>query len=182
MSRLYWLAASLLVAITVHVFYVLFVPAMALERQIERVLTAPEPGKFTVLEAEAQAALFPAFPATSVFGVCQFDVADKDIVVNADLPQGFWTLSIYTQTGKTLYVLNDRQSGTNQFSVRLTKASSLLDAFRETADADIETAGWKVETSVPEGLAVFWLQPQDMLHRPRVAEALARTTCAPAKS
>jgi uncharacterized membrane protein len=166
----------------VHVFYVLFVPAMTLERQIARVLAAAEPGRFTVLEPAAQAALFPSFPKTGVFGICQFDVADRDIIVNADLPPGFWTLSIYTRTGKTLYVLNDRQSGTNQFAVRLTKASSLLDALRETADADIEAAGWKVETSVPEGLAVFWLQPQDMLHRPRVAEALARTTCAPANS
>jgi uncharacterized membrane protein len=182
MSRAYWIAASLLIAITVHVLYVLFVPAMALERQIENVAKDTAANSFSILEPAAQSVLFPGFPESSLFGVCPFDVSDSDVVLNANLPDGFWTLTIYTRTGKTLYVLNDEQSGTSNFNVRLTQSGSLFDMFRESADADIEQAGWKVVTDLPRGLAVFWVQSPDRKLRDRLSSILERTSCAPVKS
>jgi uncharacterized membrane protein len=178
MPRAGWMFAALLTAVVVHIFYVLFVPAFAFGWNA----ATPESNRFAVLEPEAQQRLFPAYPASSLFGVCRFDVSTSDVVLDAKLPDALWTLSIFDGKGKSLYALNDTQSGTNSFAVRLSRARGVLEQLNAPPDPDVEKAGWTVETGSAAGLAVFWVDvPQEPL-RERLKARLAETNCASGKS
>ena len=39
----------------------------------------------------------------------------------ADLPDGFWITTIYTDKAETIYSVNNRQSGANSFTVSLSR-------------------------------------------------------------
>jgi uncharacterized membrane protein len=92
-----------------------------------------------------------------------------------------WTLTIYSASGDTVYSLNDRQSGTNRFTVKLSLAPSLLEMLSQTGSEDLTGAtGWEVETPEPTGLAVVWVPAQEKAMRRNLEQILEASRCGPA--
>ena len=73
---------------------------------------------FFILSPAEQAQLFPGLPRFGVTGVCVFDVAKGNVTFAADLPDGFWITTIYTDKAEAIYSVNNRQSGANSFTVK----------------------------------------------------------------
>ncbi len=178
MRRFYWFAAAVFLAMGVHAAFVLSMPAFVLERSIARISSEVGANSFFVLPAEEQRRLFPAYPPLSVIGACAFDVSRGPVDLSADMPSGFWTLTIYSSSGDVIYALNDTQAGTGRFTVNLKKAPSLLDMLsRTTADDPGTMSGWNVSTAEPRGLAVLWQPVADAALRPSAVRNLGKTIC-----
>lgn len=182
MKRLFWLAVALVSAIAAHTAFVLFVPSYMFAQETRSIAAGHGDNSFFILPPEDQARLFPGFPMQGAMGVCVFDVSHGDVTFAADLPDGFWITTIYTDHGSAIYSVNNRQSGANAFSVRLSQAPGFIDmllkATAKEEQAEIDS-GWSVMSPEPRGLAVVWYPLPDMALRASTAKAMMRSRCGP---
>jgi len=183
MRRLYWLAAALLAAVATHAAYILIVPELMLQKTLARAAGGVGDNRLFVISTQDQRTLFPTFPASSVFAACLFDVSRGKVAINADLPDGLWTLTIYSSSGDAIYSVNDRQSGTNQFTVSLSLAPGIVEMLSLSGNEEAAAnAGWEVSTSDPRGTAVFWIPSGEPAMRDKIVRALAKSNCQPVPS
>jgi uncharacterized membrane protein len=179
MRNLYWVIVAAVLAVIVHIVTLSFVPAFMFEKNLNR-LTADIPtNQFFLLPREAQRKIFPDYPPDAIFGLCRFDLTSGPVALNASLPDTFWTLTVYSKSGKTLYTVTDQQSGTNTFNLKLAMAPGILDVFLAKGDDDdpIASSGWKVLSSDERGFALFWVPAADQAMRENLGETLAKSSC-----
>ncbi|MGH6854248.1 MAG: hypothetical protein ACREDX_02715 [Aestuariivirga sp.] len=180
MRKFFWIAAAIFLALTVHAAFVLAMPAFMLKRSIARISGESGTNAFFILPADEQARLFPAYPPLSVVGACAFDVSHGPVDFSADMPGGFWTLTIYSSSGDVIYALNDTQSGTGRFTVNLKKAPGLFEILSQAGEEDPGTlTGWNVSTAESTGLAVLWQPVAEAALHPGIVRSFGKTVCKP---
>jgi uncharacterized membrane protein len=178
LDRLYWLLTATVLAVAVHAAYMLIAPGIALDRSISRTAASVASNQFQVLKPEDQSILFPNYPASSVFGICAFDVSTSAVELSATMPEGFWTLTIYSRSGNVIYALNSTQSGTNTFTVSVVKAPGLVDAITKPAVEDPGSYnGLKATTPESKGIAVLWVPVGEVAQRAAVTRVLGNSRC-----
>lgn len=181
MSRhVFWAAVALMAAIASHAAFALYVPGWWFSRAIAHLAAAHGENSFFILDDAQQAKLFPGLPRFGVTGVCVFDVSKGPVTFSADLPNGFWVTTIYTDKAEPIYSVNNRQSGSNVFTVSLSKAPGLIEQImqatqKETAEID---TGWTVQSPEAKGLAVVWYPTAETGLKSIAAEAVSRSRCA----
>lgn len=177
--HLFWAAVALAAAVAAHAAFTLFVPGWWFSRSVAELAAENGVNSFFLLDEAEQARLFPGLPRAGVTGICIFDVAAGDVTVSADLPEGFWITTIYTDKAQPIYSVNNRQSGADRFTVTLTKAPSFLEQVMQATQkgtAEIDT-GWTVQSPEAKGLAVVWYPVAEPGLKPLAAKAVARSRC-----
>ena len=179
MIRLFWIAVALVAAVAAHAAFVLFVPGYMFSAEIARMTRAQGVNTFFILPVADQARLFPGLPRNGVTGICLFDVTDGGITLSANLPEGFWVTTIYSDNGETLYTVNNRQSGSDAFNVSLSRAPGFIEMLVQSTDKERPEidSGWTVQSPEPQGLAVVWYPLTDAALREPVAQAMSGTRC-----
>jgi uncharacterized membrane protein len=172
----------LFVALAAHGIFTLSVPAFTLKRSLAQLVAGEGENHFFVMKTADQQRLFPTYPSQSVIGACVFNVGPGPVDLDASMPPGFWTLTIYSSSGDVLYVANDRQAGTNAFKLRLQQAPSLLEMLRNQANEESPVgSAWTVKTAERRGVVVLWQPLSDAALRPQVERVIAASRCAAAK-
>ena len=184
MRNFYWVIVAAALAGIAHITTLIFVPGIVLERNFNKLAADVPNNKFFLLPREAQRQIFPEYPADALFGLCRFDLSMGPVALNANMPDTFWTLTVYSKSGKTLYTVTDQQSGTDTFNLKLALAPGLLDVFLSKSDDDdpVASSGWKVLSSDPRGFALFWVPSIDKAMRENLSETLAKSSCNTASS
>ena len=178
MRNLFWVITAAVLAIAVHIGTVLFAPGFLFNRNLDRLASDVPDNTFFILPSAAQSKIFPEYPSGTVFGLCRFNLTSGPITLDASLPDGLWTLTVYSRFGKTLYTVTDEQSGVNTFSLQLAMAPSMFDVFlMKEEDAQVESSGWKVESSDEHGFALFWVPALDQAMREGLMETLSKSSC-----
>lgn len=180
--HLFWIVVALVTAIAAHAAFALYVPGWMFSRAVERMSAAHGENSFFILTPEEQADLFPGLPRFGVTGLCVFNVGEGDVTFAADLPEGFWVTTIYTDKAEPIYSVNNRQSGANRFNVSLSRAPNLIEQLIQATDKERPEidSGWTVMSPESKGLAVVWYPTREAGLRPIAAEAMARSTCSKA--
>ena len=169
-------------AVIVHISMVLFAPGFLFERSLTRLASDIPDNTFFILPVEAQSRIFPEYPSGTVFGLCRFNLTSGPITLDASLPDGIWTLTVYSRFGRTLYTVTDEQSGVDKFSLQLAMAPSIFDVFSLKEDENEIASGWKVLSSDERGFAVFWVPAMDKAMREGLSETLSKTSCGKAET
>jgi uncharacterized membrane protein len=183
MQRVYWFFVAAIVAAAVHLSYVLYMPGLLFQKKLLAETDGKPSNSFFVVAPSQVSLLFPAATANDVVGVCKFDLGAGKLVLTAQLPRSYWTLSIYTQSGRQIYSLDDVQAGSNSFTVDLSTAKTVWQQVfskNETDDGgQIENLGWKVETTERRGIAVVWIPLADPLMRANIENTIMASKCRP---
>lgn len=179
MRYLFWIAVALAAGVTAHVGFLLYAPSSLLAFGVKRMTAEHGANAFFILPQADQAALFPGLPNDDVVGACLFDVSQGPVTFHADLPQGMWVATVYTDKAEPIYSVNDRQSGASQFSVSLSLAPGLIEALLRATDKEQPEidSGWTVMSPRPQGLVVVWYPVAEAAMRPGIAEAVKRSSC-----
>jgi uncharacterized membrane protein len=176
---LFWIVSGFVLAVVVHLSYVLVGTRFALQDMITSEAQAAASGELTLLSPEEQLRLLGESKAEAVAGRCLFDLDNGPLAIDAAMPSSFWTLTIYAQSGEEIYSLNDRQAGTNRFRLTVKPAAGILSFLTsdppETKPSENE--GWSVEMNGKRGFAVFWAVVDQPQMQQSVARELARSTC-----
>ncbi|MGE3871780.1 MAG: hypothetical protein AB7F74_02370 [Parvibaculaceae bacterium] len=178
-SALFWLAVALLIGAVSHLSYVLIAPSFAMQRLIGAGQDGTPFNRFVLLDAPEQIRLLGETQAEAVSAKCLFDISAGDLSVAAEMPDTFWSLTIYSDKGADLYTINDRQAGTDKFKLTVKKAPGLLDLLTgdQSENARALSDGWSVEIAEPKGIAVFWAALDYPEQRKLFADILSRSSC-----
>ena len=178
-KHLFWLLVAVVAGVLAHTAFALFVPGWWFSREVGKLAEAHGRNSFFILSPQEQAKLFPGLPRFGVTGVCLFDVGKGNVTFAADLPDGFWITTIYTDKADAIYSVNNRQSGANTFTVSLSRAPSLIEQIVQATDKERPEidSGWTVMSPEPRGLAVVWYPTPESGLRPIAAGAVARSSC-----
>lgn len=178
MRIVFWMFTAAVLGVVAHAATLLFAPRYTFERSLNGALDGAT-NSFAVLTPEAQRRLLPDYPADAVFGLCRFDLRGGPVTLQADLPDRFWVLAVYSAKGRTLYTVNDRQSGVNNFTLKLVRAPGLLETFTAKEEEDAVTdLAWKVASPDSKGVALVWVPLSDAAQRSSLSAAIAKTSCA----
>ena len=177
MRNLYWFITAVTLAVIVHISTILFAPSFLFDRNLDRLTNDVADNTFFILPVEAQSKIFPEYPPGTVFGLCRFNLASGPITLDANLPDGIWTLTVYSRFGKTLYTVSDEQSGIDKFSLQLAMAPGILDLFAVKEEDQVASSGWKVQSTDERGFALFWVPSTDRAMRESRSETLSKSSC-----
>lgn len=181
MRLAFWLFSAALIAVVTHLSYVLFVPARNFSNRIDQVLKTQTVNRFAILDGELQARLMPFAAQSDLVILCKYDISKGPVRLAMNVPDGYWTLSVYTIHGRQVYALNDRQADARTFSVKLVRARSLFEQLASLGGAEdesnLEDIGWKVELNEDKGLAFLWMPHADKWRRLEYQTELAKSSC-----
>ncbi len=105
-----WLAAAFICAIIVHIVTVLMVPptimSLAMMRMADagaqtRVLHTPPP------DASARTVVRPS--PDLAYSICLFDMSEGPLLVRAQVPETYWSVSAFAHNTDNFFVVNDQQ-------------------------------------------------------------------------
>ncbi len=183
MLKLFWALTVGVIALAVHISYVLFAPALLFQQKLYQTTEGRPDNSFFTLAPEKQSQLFPASTVQDVVGVCKYDLGAGQLVLSATLPKTYWTMDIYTESGKQVYALDDVQAGSSAFSIELSRSKSFFEQILTIGDPEdigqIENLGWRVETTERRGLAIVWIPLSDELMRKPFEAIIKESRCEP---
>lgn len=179
MTRVFWIIAAVFTALAVHSSIIVAAPGYSYGRAMTRLAAQAGFNAFFIMPSQAQTQLFPTYPRESVIGLCVFDVSAGDVQLSAQMPPGFWTLTVYSSTGAVIYSVNDRQAGTGSFTLSLSRAPGFVETLLKAAEKEKieEDSGWTVKTVDPKGLAVLWYPEVETAMRPHIIREMKASTC-----
>ncbi len=118
MSRLFWPGIALLVAVIAHVAYVLYMPRVDMRERLDALARLSQPaGAFHVLEGQETALLARTPLRHMLHGICVIEPDRGQVEMIAHLPVGYWSLTVYSDSGDVIYTLNDRHVDADRLSV-----------------------------------------------------------------
>jgi uncharacterized membrane protein len=173
---LFWTISILLLAVVVHLGYVLIVPQVEMRTKIDEMRRLSGSGALTVLSREDSLRLMGPDGRWLVHALCVYDLADGPVTVNAVVPNSYWSMAIYSVGGETFYSLNDRQAGIDRVDLTIRRASEqALDEEEELVLPDDDTFNVRAPASV--GVVVMRALAGEAAEYERAAEILARSSC-----
>lgn len=175
-KRLFWIAAVALLAISVHLSYVLFVPNMEMSRIMEAASETHGANRFLVLSEEEATRILGQQSLAFVQGICVLDLRTGPVKVTLETPASYWMANVYSRKGDNIYSLNDRQVSEVPFSIVVEQRKT---SFFEFASEDVpsEDVAFRVSTGDNNGLFVVRIFVQDPAYRKRITRTLERSTC-----
>ena len=146
-GRVFWVAATILLAIVVHLTYVLFAPGDSVQRKLQAMRTLAGVNSLKVLSANDSRTFLGGEGPGLVHAICLYDLGKGEVKAEAPIPHGYWSLSIYTSHGTNVYTLNDRQAQVDSLSLVRRTALRLYYA-EDRSHTEIATLlGISLETS-----------------------------------
>lgn len=181
MRLLLWIIATAMMAITVHIAVVLWVPRLS-DNQAYSVLWSLAENRQTIVLPEASQPIadtgsVPFRDPYLVIALCRFDIRNTPYSINGEITADFWSFSVHGADGIFQYGLTQAAMRDKAMKIELRNEAQVrartLDPNRPVTDAI------QVKLDVDEGLVVFTaLAPQPSM-RTALREALAKVRCAP---
>lgn len=183
MGRLFWLITMAAAAVVVYLATILYMPGILFRHTLNGLTSGIAPNSFAIMKPEQQAALVATATKRDIVGLCLVDLSKGKVVIQASVPQGLWTFSVFDAAGRQVYGINDAEAASGNFTVELSRARSILQQLTNKADPDdaaaIQNIGWHAELSENTGVVVLWVPVTDELRRGALESVVAATHCDP---
>lgn len=176
-GRFYWVVATLLVAVVAHLSFVLFAPKLVMGDKLEAMRQAAGAG-LKVLAPEQSSQLIGPEEEALVHAICVYDLSEGPIRITTVIPAAYWSISIYSDSGDNFYSFNDRQAGVEQLALLLKQAKTELALSEEPETVAPEGDTLDVIAPDARGVVVLRALAGEPAERARIAETLARSSCA----
>jgi len=173
----FWLSVGLVIAVIVHLSYVLFTPSRAMDAKFDRTVAKSGINALTVLSPAEARSLTGISAAGSIYAACPYNLRNGDLTINATFPARPWTLSVYGISGARLFSVNDRQAGVDTVTLEVQRGGNIWDVLTDHAAPEIGD-GWSIEVKERRGIAVLWMADADPAVSERLRSELAQSKCA----
>ena len=178
-SALFWLAVAIAIGAVSHLSYVLIAPSFAMQHLMGDTKDDTPVNRFVLLDATEQLRLLGETENEAISAKCLFDISKGELSVAAEMPDTFWSLTLYSDKGADLYTINDRQAGINRFKLTVRRAPGILELLSgdQSESARALSDGWSVEIPEPTGIAVFWMALDYPEQRKLFTDTLSHSSC-----
>jgi uncharacterized membrane protein len=172
----FWICVALVIAVVVHLSYVLFTPTRAMDAKFDRTVAKSGINALAVLTAAEARSLTGLSAAGSIYAACPYNLRNGDLTINALFPARPWTLSVYGISGARLFSVNDKQAGVDNVTLEVKRGGNIWDVLTDHTSPEIGD-GWSVEVKERRGIAVLWLADADPIVSERLKDELAKSKC-----
>lgn len=174
---LLWIIGGAGLGILVHLIVILTMPSVSEINIWTRISALSEIETLTILDdLDAQSSNELHLDPELIYGICKLDLSKGVGVINARLPDSFWSVSIFDAMGRAIYGTTNRSS-LNQILMLgiFNEAQTKLLASQEL---DIADGLLIVESKSDKLFVVFHLAPPHRVMRPRYKDILSQIKCA----
>jgi hypothetical protein len=166
MKTVYRLVVAALCAALIHIVMVLYIPYEAFRAYSKFDVATRTANQLVVLPSDTRRSLLPSLRGPGVAAYCNIDLTKGPVSILLQPPATYWSLSVFSRSGRQLYALNERQADTAQIAIDFKRSPSLLGRIMGTGtDEDItptiDSAAWNVELSDAQAYAVMWIPYAD---------------------
>jgi uncharacterized membrane protein len=174
----FWTVATVLLATVVHLSVVLFAPMVDIGRRMAAFETA---APVNTLRKMPPVGLGPSIlvePSPDIsYGFCRFDISALPLKVSAPIPDSYWSVSVFSDTGENLYTINDAQTGVRRLELIIADRSNPVP--EGGAILDVPEDSILYPSPVRYGLVVLRGFIPDRSQRRIIDSTIASATCAP---
>lgn len=175
---LLWLVGGVLLGGIIHIIVILSLPALAEENLWTRISTLEARNRMLILPPVAAGEPNPlGLDPELIYGVCQIDLAEGPAYVRGILPDSFWSVALFDESGVVTY------STTNRDGIGQTLEIGVFNAAQTRLLAqqqlDIEEGVLVVEAASDKLAVVIRLAPPHEAMRQRFSDVLAQSSCGP---
>ena len=112
MRAIYWIVATLILALVVHLGVVIFVPGVDTGQKMAQLEAAGEINTLHRLGSTGDKIVPLTEPSPDLaYAFCKFDIRKRPLLIEGKIPPTYWSVSVYSETGENIYTLNDKQAG-----------------------------------------------------------------------
>lgn len=175
---LLWLVGGVVLGGIIHIIVILTLPSLAEENLWTRIEALDADNKMLILPPVVAGEPNPlGLDPTLIYGICQIDLAQGPAYVSDLLPDAFWSVAIYDQSGVVTYSTTNRDGIGQVLEIGIFNAAQT----RLLAQQQLDVAeGVLVVEAAKDKLAVLVrLAPPHQAMRQRFADVLAQTVCGP---
>lgn len=127
MKSVGWIAGGLILGLIIHIISVLILPSMAEHNAWARLARYGGFNTLHVLPAatpqiEAIADMDPSIR----YAICRYDLEKGPLKIVATIPQNYWSLAIYDQSGGNYFTLNNRSAGRDSLTLWIADQRQIL--------------------------------------------------------
>lgn len=171
-----WVLGGLMLGGIIHIIAVILVPDFTADDAWTRVAAFGPDGRFNLMPpVEPGAEPLPMLDPTMAHAVCRFRLEDGPVRLDAEIPETFWSFSLFNRRGETTYSFNDRTSGEGKLAMLvLTRAQ--LSVLRENPPDDLESL-IVIETEDSHVFALLRAFAPDLTDRTGIRTALRAAKC-----
>ncbi len=173
---------ALLIALGIHIMYVLSVPGTVFQQDMARATRGSGTNALHVLTRAERLEILPSYAGESVTALCRIDLGKGKVGLNIKVPASYWTFAVFTEKGRQVYALNDKQAGAEAFDVEISRAQSLIEQISGVGDPEsvvdeINNSAWSVEMIEQRGIALLWVPVVEPLLRPAIEDVVKQSKC-----
>jgi len=172
----FWISVALVLAVVVHLSFVLFTPTRAMDAKFDRTVAKSGINALAVMSPAEARSLTGLSAAGSIYAACPYNLRNGDLTINAEFPARPWTLSVYGISGARLFSVNDKQAGVDKVTLSVKRGGNIWDVLTDHAPPEIGD-GWSIEVKERRGIAVLWMADADPAVSERLKSELARSKC-----
>ncbi len=175
---LLWLLGGVVLGGIIHIIVILTLPALAEENLWTRISAHDAKNKVLILPPVVAGEPNPlGLDPKLIYGVCQVDLAEGPAYVSGLLPDAFWSVALFNESGVVTY------STTNRDGIGQTLEIGVFNAAQTRLLAqqqlDIAEGVLVVEATSDRLAVVIRLAPPHEAMRQRFSDVLAQSSCGP---
>ena len=175
-ATLLWVLAGLLLGGIVHIASVLMIPYLATNDPYAIIGQFGDDAQFNVIpRASAGNEALPMLDPNMLHAACRFDISQRPLHIQIEVPARYWSMSLYTPNGLSFYSINDRAAERLSVDLRIFTGLQLTlynEAPREDAEKQI-----LIESPTIQGFAILRALVRDAAEEALIAKVLKQTTC-----
>jgi uncharacterized membrane protein len=176
MRTVLWLAVGVVLGLILHIGVILSLPAFASQSVWTRITALGPSNKVMVLPAVTAGVANPfRLDPTLSYAVCRLNLAQGPGVLNAKLPDAFWSLAIFNKAGTVIYSTTNRDGIGQNLNLGIFNP----DQTHLLAEQQIDVADGLliVESQQNDVFVVVRLAPPHQAERQRYEEAMSKIVC-----
>ena len=176
MRTFLWMIGGLGLGMIIHLIVILSLPSLATENIWTRITAMDSFEKIVVLEDIVSHEPNPLrLDPELIYGVCRLDLSKGIGVINAHLPDAFWSVSVFDSLGQAVYGTTNR-SGISQI-LQLGIFNKAQIRLLATQQLDIEEGLLIVEAQSDDLFVIVRLSPPHQAMRERYKNRLHDVVC-----
>lgn len=171
-----WGIAGLVLAAIIHILAVMNVPDFTSDDAWTRAAAFGPDASFNVLpDVKPGAEPLPMLDPNMAHALCRFSLEEGPVRLDADVPDTFWSFSLFNRRGETTYSFNDRTSGEGRLAM-LVLTSAQLSILRESPPPDLESL-IVIETPDEHAMALLRAYVPTATDKQKITTALGKASC-----
>ncbi len=173
---LLWLTGGLGLGVLVHLVVILSLPLLAEETLWTKVRQMDNFEKLVVLDDLRPSSDNPfKLDPELIYGICRLDLGNGVGLVNARMPDAFWSISVFDSTGRAIYGTTNRSGVGQVLQLGVFNEEQILQLSRQ--QLDVADGLLIVEAERNDIFIVVRLAPAHPAMRARYRNLLSQVSC-----